>query len=131
MVCRLDVTCANVEALVTAEMIGLVVMVSVVWAVGVVQAPDMATVQTDEALVTAKLQQAAGQGISFIQVQGVGDAAAEVQASRSSSGTTIALCGIYVVKGLIFFFITDVAVNHAVPSNSALQAQATTVLSRL
>jgi hypothetical protein len=96
-----------------------------------VQAPDLATVQTDEALAKAALQKSAGTGLTFVQLQGVGDAAAEVQASGSRNGTTISLCGIYVVKGTIFFLITDVAVNHAVPGNAALQAQAMTVLSRL
>lgn len=42
-----------------------------------------------------------------------------------------ALWGIHVVKGTIFFFITDVAVNQAVPGNAALQDEALKVLSRL
>ena len=81
--------------------------------------------------VEAALQQSAGNGLAFTQVQGIGDAAAEVQASKSANGTTLALCGIYVVKGTIFFFISDVAVNHAVPSNAALEGQAMKVLQGL
>jgi hypothetical protein len=99
--------------------------------VGIVQAPDLATVQTDEAQARAALQQSAGNGLGFTEIQGVGDAAAEVQATRSANGTTLSVCAIYVVKGTIFFFITDFAANHAVPNNAALQAQATTVLGRL
>ena len=102
-----------------------------VFNVGIVQAPDQATVQADETKAQAALQAQAGAGLSFTQLQGVGDLAYEVQASRSANGTTIALSGIYVVKGLIFFFITDVAVNQAVPSNSALQGEAMIVLTRL
>jgi len=101
-----------------------------VFSIGIVQAPDLATAKADEAQAKADLVKAAAHGLPFTQVQGVGDAAAEVQASESLNGTTIALCGIYVLKGTIFY-VTDVAVNHAVPSNAALQHQAATVLSRL
>lgn len=75
-----------------------------------------------------------GIGKTTLWAEGVGQARAEgrnVHASRSANGTTLSLCGIYVVKGTIFFFITDVAANHAVPNNAALQAKATTALSRL
>lgn len=99
--------------------------------VGIVQAPDIATVQADEAQARAALQQQAGQGLNFAELHGFGDAAAVIQASQSANGTTLALCGIYVVKGTIFFFITDVAANHAVPSNSALEDAAMKVLSQL
>ncbi|MGA7988569.1 MAG: hypothetical protein WCB51_09250 [Candidatus Dormiibacterota bacterium] len=102
-----------------------------VFNIGIAQAPDLATAQADEAQARAALQKAAAGGLNFTEIQGVGDAAAVVQASRSTNGTTIALCGIYVLKGTIFFFITDVAVNHAVPSNADLQGEATKVLSRL
>jgi len=102
-----------------------------VFAVGIAQAPDLATAQADEAQARAFLQQTAGNGLTFVELQGVGDAAAVVQASRSANGTTLAICGIYVLKGTIFFFISDAAANHAVPNNAALQAQAVTVLGRL
>lgn len=102
-----------------------------VFNIGIAQAPDLATAQADEAQARAALQKAAAGGLNFTEIQGVGDAAAVVQASKSSNGTTIALCGIYVLKGTIFFFITDVAVNKAVPTNAALEAEATTVLGRL
>lgn len=102
-----------------------------VFSVGIVQAPDMATVQADEAKAQAALQAQAGNGLTFTQVQGVGDLAYEVQASKSANGTTIAISGIYVVKGTIFFFIADVAANQAVPGNAALQDEAMKVLSRL
>jgi hypothetical protein len=102
-----------------------------VFEIGIVQAPDLATVQADEVQAKAALQKAASNGLVFTDVQGVGDAAAEVQATRSANGTTLNLCGIYVVKGTIFFFITDVAVNHAVPGNAALQGEAMVVLGRL
>ncbi len=99
--------------------------------IGIVQAPDLATAQADEAQAQALLQQAANQGLPVTQIQGIGDAAAEVQASRSTGGTTINLCAIYVLKGTIFFTISDVALNRAAPSSEALHGQASTVLSRL
>jgi hypothetical protein len=102
-----------------------------VFAVGIAQAPDLATAQADEARAQAFLQHTAGTGLKFTQLQGVGDAAAVVQASKSAYGTTISICGIYVLKGTIFFFISDAAVNHAVPNNAALQGEAMTVLSHL
>lgn len=102
-----------------------------VFEIGIVQAPDLATIQADEAQAKAALQQSAGNGLAFTDVQGVGDAATEVQASKSVNGTTLSLCGIYVVKGTIFFFITDVAANHSVPDNAALQGEAMVVLGRL
>ena len=102
-----------------------------VFTVGIAQAPDLATAQADEAQAQAFLQTTAGSGLTFTQLQGLGDAAAVVQASKSFNGTTLAICGIYVLKGTIFFFISDAAANHAVPNNAALQVQATTVLSRL
>jgi hypothetical protein len=102
-----------------------------VFQVGIVQAPDQATIQAEEAQAKAKLQEAAGNGLAFTDLQGVGDSATVVQASESSNGTTLSVCGIYVVKGTIFFFITDFAANHAVPNNAALQAEAMVVLGRL
>jgi ABC-type glycerol-3-phosphate transport system substrate-binding protein len=99
--------------------------------VGIVQAPDLATVQAQEAEARAALQQQAGQGLNFTELQGVGDSAAVIQSSKSVNGTTLAVCGIYVVRGTIFFFIADVAANHAVPNNAALQSQAIVVLGRL
>lgn len=102
-----------------------------VFTIGIVQAPDLATAQTDQTQAEAALQKAAGKGLQVTQVQGVGDAAAELQASYSSNGTTLAGCGIYVLKGTTFFFISDLVVNRACPSNAALQGQALTVLGRL
>lgn len=102
-----------------------------VFSIGIAQAPDLATAKADEALAKAALVKAAAHGLAFTQINGVGDAAAEVQASESLNGTKFALCAIYVLKGTTFFFISDVAVNHAVPSNAALQGQASKVLGRL
>jgi hypothetical protein len=102
-----------------------------VFSIGIVQAPDLATIQTDEAKAKAALQATAGSALVSTDLQGVGDAATVIQASKTLNGTNLSLCGIYVVKGTIFFFITDVAVNHAVPNNAALQGEATTVLGRL
>jgi hypothetical protein len=102
-----------------------------VFTIAIAQAPDVATAQADEAQAQALMQQAANNGLPVLQVQGVGDAAAEVQGSFSKGGATISASGIYVLKGAIFFEISDVAINHAAPSAAAIQAQAVTVLGRL
>lgn len=99
--------------------------------IGILQAPDQATAQAGKAQFEAALQSQAGNGLTVTQVQGIGDAADEIQGSFSQNGTTIAGSAIYVLKGLIVFFITDIAVNRAVPSGAALQSQASTVLGRL
>ena len=102
-----------------------------VFEIGIAQAPDLATAQADEAQAQAQLQQAANNGLPVLQVQGVGDAAAETQGSISSNGTTFSASAIWVLKGTIYFGISDIAVNRPAPSAAALQAQALTVLSRL
>jgi hypothetical protein len=99
--------------------------------IGIVQDADQAAAQADRTQAEAALQSAAASGAQVTQVQGVGDAATEIQTSYSSNGTTFVGCGIYVMKGAIFFDITDLAVGHACPGNAALQSQALTVLSRL
>jgi hypothetical protein len=102
-----------------------------VFIVGVLQAPDLATAQAGAAQAQALAQQAAGNGLTVTQVQGLGDAATEAQGTFSASGTTLNVAGVYVLKGTVFFMITDVAANRAAPGTAALQAQATTVLGRL
>jgi hypothetical protein len=102
-----------------------------IFTIGIAQAPDLATAQADEAQAQAQMQQAANNGLPVVQVQGVGDAAAAVHGSFSSNGTTISAAGIYVLKGTIFFDISNIAANRAVPSAAAIQAQAVTVLGRL
>jgi hypothetical protein len=99
--------------------------------VGVAKAPDLATAQAVEAQALAALQNGANNGLSVTQLQGVGDAAVLAQGSESSSGVTVTLAGIYVLKGTTFFGIADVGANHTAPSAASLQAQAMTVLSRL
>jgi hypothetical protein len=102
-----------------------------VFEIGVAQAPDLATAQADEAQAQAQLQQAANNGLPVLQVQGVGDAAAETQGSITTSGTTFSASAIWVLKGTTYFGISDIAVNRAAPTAAAMQAQAVTVLSRL
>jgi hypothetical protein len=98
---------------------------------GIGQAPDAATAKAYATEAEAQFQQAANGGIPVTQVQGVGDAAAVLQGSYSANGTAVNASAIYVLKGAIFFGMSDVAVNRAVPTSSALQAQALTVLGRL
>jgi hypothetical protein len=63
---------------------------------------------------------------------GIGDDAALLTAKMSAgTGLTLNAVGIYVVKGLTFFAITDLAINHPVASVTLIKAQATTTVGRL
>ncbi|HYM96311.1 MAG TPA: hypothetical protein VET26_03335, partial [Candidatus Sulfotelmatobacter sp.] len=93
--------------------------------------PDVATAQAYEATAQADLQKAGPIAQSVVQIQGIGDTAAQVQASGAIGGGTLNICGIYVLKGATFFTISEVALNRAVPSSDTMQKQALTVLGRL
>lgn len=99
--------------------------------IGVLQAPDQATAQAGKAQFEADLQSQAAGAYTVTQVQGVGDAADVVEGSVSANGQTISGSAIYVMKGLVVFFITDLAVGKSVPTGAALQAEATTIVGRL
>ena len=99
--------------------------------IGVLQAPDQGTAQAGKAQFEADLQSNAGGAYTVTQVQGIGDAADEAEGSVSTNGQTISGSAIYVMKGLVVFFITDLAVGKSVPSSAALQGEATTIVGRL
>jgi hypothetical protein len=102
-----------------------------VFQIGIAQAPDQATAQADSAQAQAEIQRAATNGVNVTQLQGVGDAAAEIQGSATLNGATFSAVGIYVLKGTVYFGISDIEVNHTAPSGAALQAEAMAVLGRL
>ena len=99
--------------------------------VEVAVAPDAATVQTDKAAALAEIQKAAGTGLHVAQLSGIGDAAAAVSASTTISGQTLSITGIYVLKGLVFFAMSDLVLGRPAPTSAAMQAQAQTAIGRL
>lgn len=99
--------------------------------IGVLQAPDQATAQAGKAQFEADLQSQAPGRYTVTQVQGVGDAADEVEGTVSVNGQTISGSAIYVMKGLVVFFITDLAVGKSAPNGAALQGEAATIVGRL
>jgi len=97
-----------------------------------VQAPNQAALDAGKAEALASLQKAASNGMQASQLSGIGDDAALLTLKRSATaGLTLNVIGIYVVKGLTFFAITDLAINHAVASEASIKAQATTTVGRL
>lgn len=96
-----------------------------------VQAPNQAALDAGKAQALAEIQKAASNGIKATQISGIGDDAALMTMSHTTSGVTINVIGIDVVKGLTFFAITDVSVGHAVASEAAIKAQAQTTLTRI
>jgi hypothetical protein len=99
--------------------------------VDVALAPDQATIDAGEAEVEAQLEQSVSEGLTKTDLTGIGDKAVYLAASKTISGQTISVAAIYVVKGLTFLAISDVVAGAPAPTSAALQAQATTSLSRL
>lgn len=97
-----------------------------------VQAPSQAALDAGKAQALADMQKAAYNGLKTSRLSGIGDDAALLTAKMSAgTGMTLNAVGIYVVKGLTFFAITDLAINHAVASVALIKAQATTTVGRL
>ena len=59
------------------------------------------------------------------------DRAAAGTFSGSLNGVTLSGTGVYLLKGPAFVAIVDIAANHGVPTISAMEAQASTAVSRL
>lgn len=109
--------------------------------VEIAQAPDASTAQADwsqeQAKAQAAIQKALPPGISLnlkindtTGVSGA-DRAAVATMSTTIAGQSIAVIGIYVLKGATFFTFSDLAINHQAASQSAMEAQATTSLGRV
>lgn len=97
-----------------------------------VQAPDQAALDAGKAQALAALQKAANNGMKTSRLTGIGDDAALLTLSRTgATGLTLNAIGIYVVKGLTFFAVTDISVGHPVASEAAIKAQAMTTVSRI
>ena len=106
-----------------------------VFMVEVAQAQDVATAQAQKADFLATLQASAQQlasgGLNVTQLPNFADGATMGQLSTSVEGIPINGSAIGVLKGTIFFGLSDVVKGGAAPSAAAVQAEATTVLGRL
>lgn len=106
-----------------------------VFTVIVVQGKDQATVEAAkadfQADLEANMQQLASQGIEVTELPDYADGAFVGQGSADFSGQTINGSAIGVLKGLVFFGISDIALNGPAPSTDALKAEADTVLGRI
>ncbi|MHB8960715.1 MAG: hypothetical protein ACYDAN_13955 [Candidatus Limnocylindrales bacterium] len=103
----------------------------VVFTVSVLQAPDQAAVDQGKAQFLAELKKQAGSALKVSVVSGIGDAAAVATVGVTSGGVTLNGSAIYVLKGLVFFTISDLGVGKPVASTAAMEAQATTTLGRI
>jgi hypothetical protein len=99
--------------------------------VEVLQAPDQATVDAAKQQALAELKQGVGKGITVTQLDGIGDAAAEMTGSGKVNGVTLSAIGLYLLKGTVFVGFSDVGIGTPVASDAAMQAQAQTILGRL
>lgn len=102
-----------------------------VFMVEVGQAPDVATAQAGKAEAQAAFERVATKGVTVTELPSFADGAAVLEGGAVVSGMTFSGSAIYVLKGTIFFGMSDVLVGHAAPTSPALQAQATVVLGRL
>jgi hypothetical protein len=98
------------------------------------QAPDVATAQAGEKAAEAAFQKAAANGLKVTELKGFDNGAADaatLEGSQTIGGGMFSASGIYVLKGTIYFAITDVSIGHAATTTDALQAQAITSIGRL
>jgi hypothetical protein len=95
--------------------------------VEVAQAPDVATIQAAKADAEAALQQLASKGLTVTKLPNLADGAAVLEGSFNQVNAS----AIDVIKGTVFFLISNLAVGHAAASSAALQAQAQVTLGRL
>ena len=96
-------------------------------------APDSATAKKNEQLAEAAMQKRAPAGFTVTMLAGFAPGVDATMARFSTSllGKKVEGIGIYVVKGAVFFTITDVEVGGSIPSATAMQAQAMTALGRV
>lgn len=113
-----------------------------VFEVVVAVAPDAASAQSQWAQNQAQVQSALQQGVQNVPGMNLtfnindtsitgADRAALGTFSATISGETISGSAVYVLKGPVFFAITDLVLGQPAPSTSALAGQAGTVLGRL
>jgi hypothetical protein len=94
------------------------------------QEPDVATAQAGKAAAQAAIAKEAGKGITFTELPTFADGAALAVIKESISGVTFYGSAFYALKGTVFFGFSDLA-RTPTPDAAAMQAQATTILTRL
>jgi hypothetical protein len=89
----------------------------------------------EQAQAQAALKKAVPAGLDVhldtTNLTGLGDKAAAVRASAKIAGQTIAVSGIYVLKGATFFAFQDLALGKSAASESDLKSEAQKVLGRI
>ncbi len=104
-----------------------------VFTVEVVQAPDLASVQTAKAQFMAELQanipQLSANGLTVTQLPNLGDGAVMGVANLPTLNINGSAIG--VTKGTIFFGFSDIVQGGPAPTSQALQAEVTKVLGKL
>lgn len=103
-----------------------------VFEVAVARASSVAQAQSVKNTMLAQAQQAlGGTPLTLTSVSGLADSAEALRGNESAGGATIALSGLYVLRGTIGFALVDAAAGTSAPSKTALVGQAKTVLGRL
>lgn len=69
--------------------------------------------------------------IKVTPLSGFGDRAALISGSATLEGMTLAVNGMYLLKGATFVGFEAMAINHPAPTTAAVEAQAKTVLGRM
>lgn len=105
------------------------------------QAPDAATANSEwaqkEAEAQTQLSKAAPPGVTVnITINDVSnisgaDRAALGMLSETFNGHTLNGIGIYILKGAVFVSFVAVVLDHAAPSSSAMEAEASVILKRI
>lgn len=99
-----------------------------VFTIGVVQASSVPEAQTAKQQALAAIDAKFAKVLKVTQVPTFADGAVEVQGNIT---TNIKGRAVYALRGTIAFGFADAAANQAVPTNAAMLAQATVMLSRL
>ena len=101
--------------------------------VEVAVAPDAATAMKDEeqAMAQAQSDLPVAFKITRLAAFAPGVDAVMAQFAGSLQGSTVSAVGIYLLKGAVFFDVTDVAMGGKAPTAAAMQAQAEVSLGRV
>ena len=101
----------------------------------VIQAPDVATAQADEAQfladIQANLKNLTDQGLNVTQVPTFADGAVMANTSFTTGGESISGNAMGFRKGLVFFGFSDLVVGGTAPTDAAMQSEAQKLLGRL
>lgn len=102
-----------------------------VFMVYVAQAPDQATANAAKAAYKAEIEKAIPTGVKVTELPDLADGAVIFRGSAKVGGQTFSASSIAVLKGTVYFGISDVNVGGNAPSDAALKAQAQTSLGRI